>query len=100
LCRCLVASSIKEALEKIKPVAAELEKLARWEKEGKIESFGNVDSHGFLNIKLNDDSIGPELRSMKLVLVQEFDELFDDEECHPELSTDESKEDKKQKEGK
>ena len=54
--KCLIADSITEAVEKIKPVAAELERLASWEKEGKITSFGSVDRMGFLDIKLNDDS--------------------------------------------
>lgn len=86
--KCLVASSIKEATEKIELIAAELEKLASWEAEGKIKSFGDVDGKGFLGIQLIDDSIGPELRAMTLVLINEFDEVFDDETCYPELFED------------
>lgn len=90
--RCLVADSLKEASEKIKLIAGELEQLAFWEKEGKIKSFGEVDWKGFLGISLEDESIGPDLRKMKIVLVKEFDDFFDDEECYPELFEDDESE--------
>lgn len=68
--KCLVANSVKEASEKIKPIAAELRKLALWEKEGKIKTVdddADVNELGFQHIELIDDSIGPEIRRMQLV---------------------------------
>jgi hypothetical protein len=81
-----------EASENIKLIAGELERLAFWEKEGKIKSSVKVDWNGFLDISLEDESIGPELRKMKIVLVKEFDDFFDDEECYPELFDDDTTE--------
>ena len=82
-----MANSIKESSEKAKLMGAELEKLALWGKLGKTRR-SDIDAKRFLSISLLDDSIGPELRSMKLVLIKEFDEFFDDETCYPELFAD------------
>lgn len=72
--KCLVANSAKTALQKIKPVVAELKRIAQWEKEGKIRGE-DVDSRGFQYIKVLDDSVEPKLNAMDLVICFETDEI-------------------------
>jgi len=86
--KCLVANSAEEALQKIKPIAIELKKLAIWEKEGKIKGDGSVDSRGFQHIELLDESIGRELRQMELVIFYEIDECAPLDEYYPEFAPD------------
>lgn len=88
--KCLVANSVKEAAEKIKPLAAELRKLALWAKQGKIKTVGDgkIDANGFQHIEVVDDSIGPEIREMDLIIFFEIDLDYIEPGLYPELEPD------------
>ena len=69
----IVADSFKEALEIAKSILADLEKLAKLEKEGKIKGECGCDSPSLQSITIIDKSIEPELQKISLVSCFEYE---------------------------
>lgn len=70
----IVADSIEEAVETVQSTLADLQKLAQWEREGKIEGECMDFSPSIQSIVVLDESIEPELRKISLVSCSEYDE--------------------------
>jgi hypothetical protein len=69
----VVANTISEASEQAKVILAGLEKLAQWEKKGKIEVECGCDSPSFQIITVLDTAIKQELQKIGIVSCYEVE---------------------------
>jgi hypothetical protein len=70
----IVAGSVKEAVEAVQSILEDLQRLAQWEKEGKIKAECMNASPSIQEIVVLDESIEPELQKISLVSCFEYEE--------------------------
>jgi hypothetical protein len=63
----IVANSIEEAHKGVKAILEDLDKLLKFEQEGKIRVECGCDSPSFMFVYVLDKSILPEIRKIKIV---------------------------------
>ncbi len=83
----IVANSISEAYDQCKVILADLEKLVKWEKEGKISAECGDSSPSFQMLEVLDKSIEPELQKVGIVCWYETE--VDEYEEEPETQSSE-----------
>lgn len=69
----IVAGSVKEAVEMVKSILGDLQRLAQWEKEGKIKGECTSVSPSIQEIVVLDESIKPELEKISFVSCFEYE---------------------------
>jgi hypothetical protein len=69
----IVADSISEALQQVRAILEDLEKLLKLEKENKIEAECGSDSPSFQIITVLNNSIEPELQKIGIVSCYEME---------------------------
>lgn len=71
----IAVSSLREALEIVQSIFADLQKLVQWENDGKIRGeCMDCSPFGTQRIEVLDESIEPQLRKVSLVSCLEYDE--------------------------
>jgi len=75
----IVANTISDAYNKVKSILADLEKLVKWEREGKINAECGDSSPSFQSIEVLDKSIEPELQKISIVSCYEVEDEDSDQ---------------------